>query len=131
MSFYLYIHASALSECFLLLDRYKMIISANQKSQIHEDHERNMVIPQMRHYFSRGGSKTAATSKVELFVIIVNGSRPLTINTTNSNLDVAAVLDPSLLFLFHGFIQKYRWYLSKYCYYIMVRFLCTWNENLK
>ena len=73
MSLYLYIHASALSECFLLLDRYKMIISANQKSQIHKDHECNMVIPQMRHYFSRGGSKTAATCKVELFVIIVNG----------------------------------------------------------
>ena len=42
---------------------------------------------------SRGGSRTAATSKVELFVIIVNGFQPVTINTKNSTLDVVAVLD--------------------------------------
>ena len=45
----------------------------------------------------RGGSRTAATSKVELFLIIVNGWKPLTIITKISTLDVAAVLDPSLL----------------------------------
>ena len=45
---------------------------------------------------SRGGSRTAATSKVELFVIIVNGFQPVTINTKNSTLDVVAVLDLSL-----------------------------------
>ena len=45
---------------------------------------------------SRGGSRTAATSKVELFVIIVNGWKPLTIITKSSILDVAAVLDPPL-----------------------------------
>ena len=44
----------------------------------------------------RDGSKTAATSKVELFVVIVNGWKPLTIITKNSTLDVAAVLDPPL-----------------------------------
>ena len=44
----------------------------------------------------RGGSRTAATSKVELFVIIVNGWQPLTIITESSILDVAAVLDPPL-----------------------------------
>ena len=46
-------------------------------------------------YF-RGGSKTAATSKMERFVIKVNGFQPLTIITKRSILDVAAVLDPPL-----------------------------------
>ena len=45
----------------------------------------------------RGGSKAAATSKMEHFVIIVNGWKPLTIITKRSILDVAAVLDPLLL----------------------------------
>ena len=45
----------------------------------------------------RGGSTTAATSKMEYFVIIVNGFQPLTIITKSSILDVAAVLDPPLL----------------------------------
>ena len=45
---------------------------------------------------SRDGSRTAATSKMEHFVIIVNGWKPLTIFTKSSILDVAAVLDPSL-----------------------------------
>ena len=41
----------------------------------------------------RGGSRTTATSKMEHFVIIVNGWKPLTIITKSSILDVAAVLD--------------------------------------
>ena len=45
---------------------------------------------------SRGGSRTAATSKMERFVIIVNGWKPLTIITKCSILDVAAVLGPPL-----------------------------------
>ena len=40
---------------------------------------------------------TAATSKVELYGIIVNGFQSLTIVTKSSTLDVAAVLDPPLL----------------------------------
>ena len=40
------------------------------------------------------GSKTAATSKVELFVIIVNCWNPFTIITKSHTLDVPAVLDP-------------------------------------
>ena len=43
-----------------------------------------------------GGSRTAATCKMEHFVIIVNGWKPLTIITKSSILDVAAVLDPPL-----------------------------------
>ena len=45
---------------------------------------------------NRGGSRTAATSKMELFVITVIGWKPLTIITKSSILDVAAVLDPPL-----------------------------------
>ena len=41
----------------------------------------------------RGGSRAAATSKMERFVIIVNGWEPLTIITKHPILDVAAVLD--------------------------------------
>ena len=48
---------------------------------------------------TRGGSRTAATSKMERFVIIVNGLKPLTVITKRSILDVAAVLDPPLLTL--------------------------------
>ena len=46
----------------------------------------------------RGGSRTAATSKMERFVIIVNGWKPSTIITKHSILDVAAALDPTLEF---------------------------------
>ena len=42
----------------------------------------------------RGGSRTAATSKMEHFVIIVNGWKPLTIITKRSILDVVTALDP-------------------------------------
>ena len=45
----------------------------------------------------RGGSRTAATSKMELFVIIANGFQSLTIITKCSILDVAVVLDPTLI----------------------------------
>ena len=45
----------------------------------------------------RGGFRAAATSKLERFVIIVNGWKPLTIITKRSILDVAAILDPPLL----------------------------------
>ena len=46
---------------------------------------------------ARGGSRAAATSKMERFVIIVNGLKPLTIITKRSILDVAAALDPPLV----------------------------------
>ena len=45
----------------------------------------------------RGGSRAAAISKMEHFVIIVNGWKPLTIITTRSILDVAAALDSPLM----------------------------------
>ena len=46
----------------------------------------------------RGGSRTSATSKIERFVIIVNGWKLLTIITKRSILNVAEVLDsPQIL----------------------------------
>ena len=45
----------------------------------------------------RGGSRTAATSKMELFAIIVNGWKPLNIITNPSIVDVAAILDLPLV----------------------------------
>ena len=47
-------------------------------------------------YHIGGGSRAAATSKIECFVIIVNGWKPLTIITKHFILDVAAALDPPL-----------------------------------
>ena len=44
----------------------------------------------------KGGSRAAATAKMERFVITVNGFQPLTIITKRSILDVAAALDPPL-----------------------------------
>ena len=61
----------------------------------------NKVAPTGKFHYSkcdiwdiRGGSRTAATSKMDLSVIIV---KPLTIITKSSILDVAAVLDPPLM----------------------------------
>ena len=50
----------------------------------------------------RGGSRAAATFKMEHFVIIVNGWKPLTSITNCSILDVAAALDPPLMGAFDG-----------------------------
>ena len=46
----------------------------------------------------RGGSRAAATSKVERFLVVVKAFQPLTITTERSILDVAAALDPPLIF---------------------------------
>ena len=46
----------------------------------------------------RGGSRAAATSKMEHFVITFNGFQPLTIITKRSILDVVAALDQPLVF---------------------------------
>ena len=58
---------------------------------------------------TRGRSRAAASSKMECFVIIVNGFQPVTIITKHSILDVAAVLDlplntitKSLIFTLYG-----------------------------
>ena len=48
---------------------------------------------------TRGGSRTAATSKMERFVIIVNGWKLEAVNYYHKVLilDIAAVLDPPLV----------------------------------
>ena len=46
---------------------------------------------------NRDGSRAAATFKMECFMIIVDGWKPLTIITKQSILDVAAALDPPLI----------------------------------
>ena len=53
----------------------------------------------MQFIFIRGGSRAAATSKMECFVIIVNGWKPLTTITKHSILDVAPALDPLLVII--------------------------------
>ena len=52
-----------------------------------------------------GGSRTAATSKMERFVVIVNGWKPLTIITKCSILDVAAALDLPLCDQIRSFLR--------------------------
>ena len=47
-------------------------------------------------FLRKSALQRRATSKMECFVIIVNGWKPLTIITKRSVLDVAAVLDPPL-----------------------------------
>ena len=47
----------------------------------------------------RGGSRAAVISKMEHFVIIVNGWKPLTIITKISILDVTLALDLPLVFM--------------------------------
>ena len=66
------------------------------------------------YYLIRGGSRTAVTSKMERFVIIVNGWKPLTIITKRSILDVAAVLDP-LLLVIHLY-PKHSWKLQDFVF---------------
>ena len=56
----------------------------------------NVFLKSFRDDKARSGSRTAATSKMELFVITVTSWKPLTIITKCSILDVAAVLDPPL-----------------------------------
>ena len=59
---------------------------------------RPVLIPLERY---KDGSRTAATCKVKLFVIIVNGWKPLNITTKRSTLDVGAILDPPLRWFVH------------------------------
>ena len=54
------------------------------------------IIVQNTNAACRGGSRAAATSKMECFMIIVHGWKPLIIITKRSILDVAAALDPPL-----------------------------------
>ena len=63
----------------------------------------------------RGGSRTAATSKMEHFVTIVNCFQLLTIITKSSILDCAAVLDPPLTGMME-FIRYWKYDQGKISY---------------
>ena len=60
------------------------------------------LVPQLTKRYSklvtknRDGSRTPATCKMERFMTIVNGLKPLTIFTKSSILDVAGALHPPL-----------------------------------
>ena len=80
--------------------------------------EKSQECLQQSHLVIRGGSRTAATSKMELFVIIVNGFQWLTIMTKCFILDVEAVLDPPLVISFTFLLIEpslfYREILTKF-----------------
>ena len=83
----------------LLILEISMTLQSLDQNKAHEHDD----IP-VRMIKIRGGSRTAGKSKVERFVMIVNGFQPLTIITKCSILDIAAALDPPLtiiLFLTH------------------------------
>ena len=63
------------------------MFSLSQDYVIHTHEWKNL-------YEARGGSRAAATSKMERLVIIVTDLQPLTIITKRPILDVAAALDP-------------------------------------
>ena len=70
---------------------------------------------------NRGGSRGAAPSKMERFMIIVTGFQPLTIITKRSNLDVAPALDASLLKIQNEVLDIFS-FSEKGLYYISVCF---------
>ena len=59
----------------------------------------------------REESRAAATSKMECFVVIVNGFQPLTIITKRSILDVAAALDQPLQIISHVRYIRFKCFL--------------------
>ena len=59
-----------------------------------------------------GGSRTAATSKMEHFLITVNDFQPLTIITKCSCLDVAAVLDLPLIIYYLITLAAFKFWLT-------------------
>ena len=77
----------------------------------------------------RGGPRTVATSKMERFVIIVNGFKSSTIITITkcSILDVAAVLDPSICHLKRKKTQDDSWF---YCKQVQEMHLRTLPETV-
>ena len=68
----------------------------------------------------RGESRTAATSKMERFVITVNSWKPLTIITKLSISDVAAVLDPPLSQMINAMVYLWSWNNSTYMTILLI-----------
>ena len=73
--------------------RFFILTQSRINSNKKRDKNRVGEVPFFVLSFRIGWSRTAATSKMERFAVIVNGFQPLTIITKYSILDVAAVLD--------------------------------------
>ena len=71
----------------------------------------------------RGGSRPAATSKMECFVIIVNGVQPVTIIPKHSILDVAAALDPPQAPISVSITVKFQTFLKRDCFFLNTKCL--------
>ena len=69
-----------------------MITSSNIISKI----KSNIIFYLKKDDINAAGSRTAARSKVEIFVAIVNGWKPLTLAIKSFILNVAAILNLSL-----------------------------------
>ena len=84
---------------------------------------------------SRGGSKASATSKMEHFVIIVSGRKPLTIIAKQSILHVAEALDPSLLnFNYDSIVERRKIWdilLPTNCQTLWIGLSHDWWESKK
>ena len=95
-----YVHSSKITKIVekltgincAILSKFKIQVTKPKKRLLgHRDDTSAMMF--------RGGSRAATTSKMECFVIIVNGFQPLTAITKRSILDVAAALDPPLMLM--------------------------------
>ena len=90
---------------WFLLHQIHPVLHVLLSGQSHICHKRMEVFCSTRF---RGGSRVAATSKMECFVIIANGFQPLTIITKHPILDAAAALDPPLRFQCSLHQQKFK-----------------------
>ena len=91
------------------MERSKQSVEVTNNITPHLDRQmQNIAYFLMTILIIRGGSKTDATSKIERFVIIVNGWKPSTIITKCSILNVPAALDPFLIMIwnFKNFFRK-------------------------
>ena len=89
----------------------------------------------INYYISRGGSRTSATSKIDRFLIIVNGFQPLNIITKRSILDVTVVLDPPLISFYYFIAVPIRETCSKslmrfnsHIFYILFYFIADLKQ---
>ena len=79
---------------------------------------------------TRGGSRAAATSKMESFMIIVNGFHQLTIITKRSILDVAVALDPPLTTLLLHSNEIFKWNSLNYSGNIVDGRVISWGIRM-
>ena len=89
----------SINKCKFIICAFDEIVICNQSqnsSFIAPDAQEEVDTWVFRHIqdMYRGGSRAAATSKIERFVIMVNGSEPLIIIIKGSILDIAVALDP-------------------------------------